>query len=192
MTIRHFITIILFVAMPGLLPAPALPPDGNPFLLLNSMRSETVSNDRIQYQLKYHRFKKTLAKHESNNNWKEYNRYGYIGKYQFGRSALAATGYRNVTLESFKLNPSSFSEREQEKAMDKLLKINESIMHGSITQFVGMTMLDTIRITRMGILAAAHLAGPANVKEFLESFGQKNVRDRMGTYISDYVYLFSR
>jgi hypothetical protein len=76
--------------------------------------------------------------------------------------------------------------------MDKLLKINESIMHGSITQFVGMTMLDTIRITRMGILAAAHLAGPANVKEFLESFGQKNVRDRMGTYISDYVYLFSR
>jgi hypothetical protein len=192
MTLRHFKILLVFLILPGLLPAPDLPPGGNSFLLLDKMRTEIIKKDKIQYQLKYNRFKKTLANYESTNNWKEYTRFGFIGKYQLGRSALDATGYGNVTLESFKRNPSSFSEQQQEKAMDILLKINESVMKRSINKYVGLMMLDTIRVTRMGILAAAHLAGPANVKEFLESFGVKNVKDRLGTHISDYLYRFSR
>lgn len=178
--------------LPGFLPAPDLPPGGNSFLLLEKMRSETIKKDKAQFHLKYNRFKRTLAKYESSNNWKEYNRYGFIGKYQFGKSALDATGYGHISLESFKANPASFSEQEQEKAMDILLKINESVMKKSIDRYVGLIVLDSIRITRLGILAAAHLAGPANVREFLDSFGERNFKDRMGTHISDYLYLFSR
>jgi hypothetical protein len=178
--------------IPGFLPAPGLPPGGDSFALLEKMRKEILKIDKAQFLLKFNRFKKTLAKYESNNNWKEYNRFGYIGKYQFGKSALDATGFGHITLQSFKLDPASFSEREQEKAMDILLKINESVMQKSINKYVGLILLDSIRITRPGILAAAHLAGPANVKEFLDSFGEKNVKDRMGTHISDYLNLFSR
>lgn len=192
MQLKHFIILLSFIAFPGFLPAPDLPPDGNPFLLLEKMRMETIRRDKAHYQQNYSKFKKTLAKYESNNNWKEYNRFGFIGKYQFGRSALEATGYGHISLQSFKANPGTFSEQEQEKAMDILLKSNESIMQKSINKYVGLIMLDSIRITRPGILAAAHLAGPANVKEFLESFGSRNVRDRMGTHISDYLNLFSR
>lgn len=192
MTLRHYIILLISLALPGFLPAPDLPPGGNSFLLLEKMRVEVVKKDKAQYQVTYNRFKNILAKYESNNNWKEYNRYGYIGKYQFGKSALAATGYTHVSLQSFKINPSSFPEKDQEKAMDMLLKINESVMAKLIDKYVGRTFLDSIRITRSGILAAAHLAGPANVKEFLDSFGKKNVKDRMGTFISDYIYLFSR
>jgi hypothetical protein len=192
MKFRYYIVLLTALLLPGMLPAPDLPPGGNSFILLEKMRIEIIKKDRAQYQLKYNRFKKTLAKHESNNNWKEYNQFGFIGKYQFGRSALDATGYGNITLDSFKSEPASFSEKDQEKAMDILLKINESVMKKSINKYVGMVILDSIRITRPGILAAAHLAGPANVKEFLDSFGEKNYKDRMGTRISDYVYLFSR
>ncbi|TSA36516.1 MAG: hypothetical protein D4R64_07830 [Porphyromonadaceae bacterium] len=192
MKLRHYIILLSILVIPGFLPAPGLPPGGNSFLLLEKMRNEINKNDKAQFHLKYNRFKKTLAKYESNNNWKEYNRFGFIGKYQFGKSALDATGYGYITLQSFKLNPASFSEQEQEKAMDILLKINESVMLKSINKYVGLIMLDSIRITRLGILAAAHLAGPANVKEFLDSFGEKNLKDRMGTHISDYLNLFSR
>lgn len=192
MKLQHYIILLTVLLVPGFLPAPDLPPGGNSFLLLENMRNEIIKNDKAQYRLKYNRFKKTLAKYESNNNWKEYNRFGFIGKYQFGKSALDATGYGKITLQSFKLNPASFSEQEQEKAMDILLKINESVMQKSIYKYVGLIMLDSIRITSLGILAAAHLAGPANVKEFLDSFGEKNFKDRMGTHISDYINLFSR
>ncbi|MCX6223508.1 MAG: transglycosylase family protein, partial [Bacteroidia bacterium] len=189
---RHYIILITSLILPGFLPAPDLPPGGSSFSLLEKIREEIIKKDKTQFLLKYNRFKKTLAKFESSNNWKEYNKFGYIGKYQFGRSALDATGYGNISLESFKINPASFSEQEQEKAMDILLKINETVMKKSINKFVGLVLLDSIRITRPGILAAAHLAGPANVKEFLESFGEKNVKDRMGTHVSDYLYHFSR
>ena len=192
MKLIHYIILLTALIIPGLLPAPDLPPGGNSFLLLEKMRTEILKKDKAQFLLKYNRFKKTLAKYESGNNWKEYNQFGFIGKYQFGKSALDATGFGKMTLESFKMNPASFPEQQQEKAMDALLKINESVMKKSIDKYVGLVMLDSIHITRMGILAAAHLAGPANVKEFLDSFGDKNVKDRMGTHISDYIYLFSR
>jgi hypothetical protein len=193
-TVKIFYITILTIALliPGWLPAPDLPPGINSFILLESMRAETIKKDKAQYHLKYYRFKKLLGKYESNNNWKEYNKYGYIGKYQFGKSALNATGYGHITLLDFKKNPLSFPEHEQEKAMDILLKINETVMTKSINKYVGLHFYDTLRITRMGILAAAHLAGPANVKEFLDSHGGINVKDRLGTYVSDYIYRFSR
>lgn len=192
MKLRHYIILLTLLLLPGLLPAPDLPSGGNSFLLLENMRNEIIKIDKAQYRLKYNRFKKTLAKYESNNNWKEYNRFGFIGKYQFGKSALDATGYNHINLQTFKLNPASFPETDQEKAMDILLKINESVMLKSINKYVGLIMLDSIHITRSGILAATHLAGPDNVKEFLDSFGEKNFKDRMGTHISDYINLFSR
>ncbi len=191
MKIAYIILLLIALAMPGYLPAPDLPPGDNSFLLLEKMRNDIIKKDKAQFRVKYYRFKKLLAKYESENNWKEYSRFGFIGKYQFGKSALDATGYVNVSLQEFMTNPSSFSEQEQEKAMDILLKINESVMVKSINKYVGLIFYDSIPITRMGILAAAHLAGPANVKEFLDSFGKKNFQDRLGTRISDYLYRFS-
>lgn len=184
--------ILGMLSFPGLLPAPDLPPDGNPFIMLESMRKEIVNQDQKQYYTHYRSFKKELAKFESRNNWMEYNRFGFIGKYQFGKSALEATGFDHVTFKDFKANPSVFPEKDQEKAMDILLKLNESSLNDLFDRYVGYTLGDSIRITRTGILAAAHLAGSANVRQYLESFGTKDLRDRMGTRISDYLSRFSR
>lgn len=184
--------IFAFLALPFILPAPDLPPGGDPFTMLKSMRKEIVTGDKADYQKKYQRFKKALAHLESRNNWMEYNRYGFIGKYQFGKSALEATGYTNVTYREFRTNPAVFPESEQEKAMDILLKLNESSLSDLFNRYVGYSVNDSIRITRAGILAAAHLAGSANVRQYLESFGSQEISDRMGTSISDYLYRFSR
>jgi hypothetical protein len=192
MNLRHYIILLLFLTVPGLLPAPDLPPGGDSFSQLDAMRKEIINKDKNQYHIRYGRFKKSLAKMESRNNWTEHSRYGFIGKYQFGKSALAATGFGNITAIEFKTNPNVFPEADQEKAMDILLRLNESVMKDCFDRYVGYTVHDTIRITRAGILAAAHLAGPANVKEFLQSFGIKDSQDRMGTRISDYLYQFSR
>ncbi len=192
MRFRPIFILFIFLALPIWLPAPDLPPGGDPFSMLESMRADIIIKDKIHYKLKYNRFKNSLARFESMNNWKEYNRYGFIGKYQFGKSALEATGYGSITLLEFRVNPGIFPEAEQEKAMDILLKINESSLTDYFKRYVGYTVSDTIRITRAGILAAAHLAGSANVRQYLDSFGSRNLKDRMGTSISDYLYRFSR
>jgi hypothetical protein len=192
MNIRHYILLFLVLLLPGLLPAPDLPPGGDSFSLLDGMRKEIITKDKAKFNQQYQQFKKALAKLESRSNWTEYNRYGFIGKYQFGKSALEATGYGHVTASDFMDDPAVFPESDQEKAMDILLRLNESVMKDCFDLYVGYTVLDTIPLTRAGILAAAHLAGPANVKEFLESFGEKDAKDRMGTRISDYLYQFSR
>ncbi len=192
MSLRRYIILFLSLVIPGLLPAPGLPPGGDSFTMLKAMREEIVSKDKIQFHMKYSRFKKSLARLESRNDWTQHNRYGYIGKYQFGKSALEATGYGHITAGSFRADPGVFPEAEQEKAMDILLRLNESVMKDCFNRYVGYTICDSIRITRAGILAASHLAGTANVREFLESFGDKDAKDGMGTRISDYFSQFSR
>jgi hypothetical protein len=57
---------------------------------------------------------------ESSNNYKAVNRFGYLGKYQFGRATLNAIGFKNVSNREFLANPSI-----QEKAMLTLLKRNK-------------------------------------------------------------------
>ena len=163
----------------------------DPFNLMDIMRNEVIRADKQQYQANYKSFKKDLAHLESTDDWRKYNPYGFIGKYQFGKAALEATGYGKVDFIDFIDNPAIFGESEQEKAMDRLLRMNEQILASYFREFVGHQVLDSITVTRMGLLAAAHLAGPGNVKRFLETKGKFNPRDRMGTRLSDYLFNFS-
>jgi len=48
-----------------------------------------------------------------------------------------------------------------------------------------------IKVTESGILAAAHLAGPGNVKRYLRSGGTFAFADAYGTTIKDYMKKFS-
>ena len=46
-------------------------------------------------------------------------------------------------------------------------------------------------VTESGILAAAHLAGPGNVKRYLRSYGAIGFTDAFGTEIESYLRNFS-
>ncbi|BBI90697.1 baseplate hub subunit and tail lysozyme [Tenacibaculum phage PTm1] len=119
---------------------------------------------------------------ESSNNYKAENQYGYIGKYQFGKSALRELGIK-CSKEEFKNNP-----RLQEKAFESLLSINKYRLR-KYMHYVGKT-INGIKVTESGLLASAHLVGVGNVKKWLRSHGRDVKRDGNGTSLEEYMDLF--
>lgn len=128
-------------------------------------------------------FKEALAFKESQGRYGVINKYGYMGKYQFGRSTLEMIGIRNT--DSF-----LHDTRMQENAFNANTARNKWILRKDIRRYVGRYM-NGVKVTESGILAAAHLAGPGNVKKYLRSGGTINFEDAFGTSISNYLKKFS-
>lgn len=127
-------------------------------------------------------FLNAIGHYESSNRYKITNRFGYMGKYQFGRSTLKGLGY-NVTRKEFLNSPVL-----QEQAMLDLLSHNKKILQKYIDYWEGRKIYGKV-ITESGILAAAHLAGPGNVKRFLRK--GENFKDGNGTKLTTYLTHFS-
>ncbi|MCF8360736.1 MAG: hypothetical protein K9H26_18420 [Prolixibacteraceae bacterium] len=131
-----------------------------------------------------------IAKSESAGRYDVFNKYGYIGKYQFGYSARKATGYANVHFKDFVKNPSVWPPSDQDRAMIRLLEINEQHLEKLIKKVEADNLLiNGIVITKSGILAGAHLAGFAGVKRYFAT--GHNAKDVYGTTIEKYMVKFS-
>ena len=128
-------------------------------------------------------FKEALAFKESQGDYFTINTLGYLGKYQFGIGTLQLMGVYNAT--KFLNDPTL-----QERVFRTNLARNKWILRRDIHRFVGKKVKG-IEISESGIPAAAHLAGPGNVKKFLRSYGQWDVQDAYGTSISNYLEQFS-
>ncbi|GAA4933218.1 hypothetical protein GCM10023314_02050 [Algibacter agarivorans] len=128
-------------------------------------------------------FKEALAFKESGGNYFSVNTYGYLGKYQFGAETLKMIGINNPA--KFLKNPSL-----QEKAFVANTARNKWILRRDIKNFVGKR-INGIIVTESGILAAAHLAGPGSVKNYLRSYGLDNFADGYGTTVRYYMKRFS-
>lgn len=128
-------------------------------------------------------FKEALAFKESAGNYFVTNTLGYLGKYQFGVGTLQLMGVYNAT--SFLNDP-----KLQEKAFETNIARNKWILRKDIKRFVGKE-IKGIEITESGMLAAAHLAGPGNVKKYLRSYGAFNKSDAYGTSVGHYLKAFS-
>lgn len=131
----------------------------------------------------YVAFKEAIAFKESQGNYAAVNTLGYLGKYQFGVTTLELLGIKNPDL--FLKSPVL-----QEKAFLANTKRNKWVLRRDIKRFVGKK-IDGILITESGILAAAHLAGPGNVKRYLRSYGALDSQDAYGTDILSYMDKFS-
>jgi len=127
-------------------------------------------------------FKEAIGFKESQCKYKLVNSLGYMGKYQFGTSALRTLGIKS---NSQFLNSPAL----QEKAFIALLQINKSKLSDLIIEYRGKT-IDGVRITESGILAAAHLGGAGSVRKYLESNGRRKCRDGYGTSIKSYLRKF--
>ncbi|MCW8981678.1 MAG: peptidoglycan-binding protein LysM, partial [Altibacter sp.] len=128
-------------------------------------------------------FCEDLGFSESSGNYNAVNRLGYMGKYQFGRSALNWVGIYN---KSQFLN----SPLLQEKAFEALISKNKWVLKDYITKFNGQ-VIDGIRITESGLIAAAHLGGAGNVMKFLESNGEDVFADANNVPITRYMKEFA-
>jgi hypothetical protein len=127
-------------------------------------------------------FKQAIAIKESQGLYKLVNRYGYMGKNQFGKSTLRAIGVKNI--QDFLNNP-----KLQERAFKALLSKNKWELRREINRYDGK-VINGVKITESGLLAAAHLGGANSVKSFLKSKGKRSFRDGFGTSIKTYIKKF--
>ncbi|MCX6171218.1 MAG: peptidoglycan-binding protein LysM [Flavobacterium sp.] len=124
-------------------------------------------------------YKEAIAHKESQSNYRKINSLGYLGKYQFGIQTLKTIGIKDSM--AFLNNPTL-----QEKAFITLLSKNKYELKAYINYFEGK-LVDGVKITESGILAAAHLGGTGSVKRFLNSNGEKKCKDDYGTSVRTYL-----
>jgi hypothetical protein len=127
-------------------------------------------------------FLTALGHQESGNRYDIVNRFGYMGKYQFGKSTLKTIKIK-VTRKEFLNNPEL-----QEQAMQKLLIYNKKRLQKYIDKFDGQ-VVNGILITESGLLAAAHLGGAGSVRKWFRTGKAK--KDGNGVKITTYMQRFS-
>jgi len=123
-----------------------------------------------------------LGQRESSNRYDVVNQYGYMGKYQFGKSTLKGLGY-DISKTEFLNSPEI-----QEEAIVKLLKANKKVLKRQINKYDGQ-LVNGILVTESGLLAAAHLVGPGSVKKWVRN--GKMFEDGNGVKLTEYIERFN-
>jgi len=141
------------------------------------------------HESEFSRFIKDLGYSESGNNWLCINQIGCFGEWQFDESTLNYLGYRKITLKKFMANPGIFPRELQLEALKTLIKVNLMILM-DYEHFIGES-INGVMITKSGMIAASHLGGAGSLEKFLNSNGQINKKDVLGTSIYDYLKKFS-
>ena len=111
------------------------------------------------------------------------NPYGYMGKYQFGRSTLRTVGIYDF--QEFLRNA-----EWQDEAFKALIARNKWELRKEIEKYCGR-VINGVEITESGLVAAAHLGGAGSVKKYLRSNGRNGFKDGFGTSLSSYIRKFS-
>ena len=111
------------------------------------------------------------------------NPYGYMGKYQFGRSTLRTVGIYDF--QEFLRNA-----EWQDEAFKALIARNKWELRKEIQKYSGR-VINGVEITESGLVAAAHLGGAGSVKKYLRSNGRNGFKDGFGTSLSSYIRKFS-
>ncbi|CAM3857073.1 peptidoglycan-binding protein LysM [Flavobacterium cucumis] len=128
-------------------------------------------------------FAQKMAYKESRGKLHLVNPYGYMGKYQFGRSTLRAVGIYDF--QEFLRNA-----EWQEEAFKALIARNKWELRREIQKYSGR-VINGVEITESGLIAAAHLGGAGSVKKYLRSNGRNGFKDGFGTSLSSYIRKFS-
>lgn len=128
-------------------------------------------------------FAQKMAYKESRGMLHLVNAYGYMGKYQFGRSTLRTVGIYDF--QEFLRNP-----EWQDEAFKALIARNKWELRKEIQKYSGR-VINGVEITESGLIAAAHLGGAGSVKKYLRSNGRNGFKDGFGTSLSSYIRKFS-
>lgn len=146
-----------------------------------------IANKVIDTESKYKLLLEKLGEHESRGNSRIVNQQGCMGIYQFKESTLRFLGYE-VSLQEFRTNPEHFPEWQQHEAALKFTKANKKLLQQIIDKYDGK-VVNGIKITETGILAAAALAGHGGVKKYFRK--GLNSQDCYGTSIEDMLVRFA-
>ena len=172
---RIFIIILMVLITPPMV-APSPSPDWI------EIDIEKPVEDEIVIVKDYYAFLNDIGHRESGNRYGVVNKYGYMGRFQFGKSTLRTLKIK-VDKETFLSNP-----QLQDYAMHKLLCYNQNKLKYYIDNFEDQ-IVHGILVTESGILAAAHLGGAGSVKRWFKT--GKVRKDGNGVKITSYMERFS-
>lgn len=150
----------------------------------NKISTLTTLDSALSPKIKvksHYLFLNDIGHQESGNNYSIVNRYGYMGRYQFGKSTLKTLKIR-VSRSQF-LKDTIL----QEQAMLALLKHNKRRLQKLIDKYEGKTVHGIV-VTESGLLAAAHLGGQGSVKKWFRSGRVR--KDGNGVKITTYMKKF--
>ena len=126
----------------------------------------------------YQEFLEALGRRESTNNYAAVNRFGYMGRYQMGGSALREAGFKDENGNWTSL-ANSYGIYDSEdflhcpEGQDAAIaayhaKICEYIRAYKLERYIGSTYCG-VTVTRSGLLASCHLVGIGSMKKALAS-----------------------
>jgi hypothetical protein len=150
-----------------------------------SSKENTPANSKVIFPKLgkgYTAFKEAVGFKESRGDYQVINQFGYLGKYQFGKSTLSMIGIYDT--QKFLNSPEM-----QEAAFYANAARNKWVLRNYIEKYSGKT-INGVKITESGILAAAHLGGAGSVKRYLRSGGTRYFSDAFGSTISHYLNRF--
>ena len=127
-------------------------------------------------------FLDAIGHYESGNRYTIVNRFGYMGRYQFGKSTLKSLDI-NVSRKTFLNSPYL-----QEEAMDRLLTENYKSLRRYLKKYDGK-VVHGVYVTKSGTLAAAHLVGAGAVSKWFRRGTQ--AKDANGTRLTTYMKVFA-
>ena len=145
------------------------------------MSVKITAPELVIIKTSHEQFLNAMGHRESTNNYTVVNKFGYMGRYQFGQSTLKTLKI-NVSRTEFISNPVL-----QEKAMYLLLKHNKRKLKRYINKYEGK-IIHGVLVTESGVLAAAHLGGAGSVRKWFRT-GQIR-SDGNGVKITSYMKLF--
>ena len=163
-----------------------LPESSNTFLLKNSEPVEVVEAPESEEQKPL--FKEKLKESESSNNYSVVNTEGYMGAYQFGKARL--DDYKKETGEEFDNKTFVKDKKLQDKVFEwHTNNIQNYITKNKLDNYIGKE-INGVPVTLNGLIAVAHLGGNYGMRKFLESNGDYNPSDSVGTSLTDYLNKF--
>ena len=168
---------IFFICLLTILLPSGVNPEPQPFIY--TTEKKVITQEPVRDMTA---FLDAIGHQESGNRYNIVNRFGYMGKYQFGKSTLRTLKIK-VSKEAFLSSPDL-----QEYAMQQLLCYNKKKLQKYIDEFDGQ-IVHGILVTESGLLAAAHLGGAGSVKKWFRT--GKVREDGNGVKITSYMKRFS-
>jgi hypothetical protein len=143
--------------------------------------NRTVYSDSTEIE----KFLKHMAHRESNNTKYIINKFGMMGKYQFSPSTIRILGFK-FTKQQFLSD-----DKVQDSVMVAYMRANNRELRSIIEKYDGKTVKG-VKITRAGILAAAHLGGSGSVINYFRTSDLYGTTDANGTSVREYMQTFSK
>ena len=161
---------------------------GSEYPVIYIPQAKSIVKPLEKVNVQFRLFIEHLGLIESSNQWRVINSIGCMGKYQFTTATLELLGYHGITPERFRADPAVFPEQMQERALKDLIAHNLHYL-SKFTQYIGQ-VVNGVRITRAGLIAASHLGGVGGVQRFLTS--GHNATDLNGSSVQKYLQEFSQ